>query len=55
MMLIISAKMFMEDLLLLEHKYDEYMPVSLLRARAMSDLLDWEEAKRVIQQLAESE
>jgi ATP-dependent Lhr-like helicase len=41
-------------LLLLEHKYDEYLPVSLLRARAMSDLLDWEEAKRVIQRLAQT-
>jgi hypothetical protein len=40
-------------LLLLEHKYDEYLPDSLLRSRAKEDLLDWEEAKQVIQRLAQ--
>jgi hypothetical protein len=41
-------------LLLLEHKYDEYLPESLMRPGVRGDLLDWEEAKRLIQLLVQS-
>jgi hypothetical protein len=41
------------SLFLMEHKYDEFLPVSLLRARAVFDLVDWEEASKSLRQLSQ--
>jgi hypothetical protein len=40
--------------LLREHKYDEFLPENLLRARAIEEWVDWDESRRVLNRLVNS-
>jgi len=35
------------------HKYDEFLPETLLRERAVEEWVDWDEAQRALAHLAE--